>query len=464
VREGSETSQRILKFVAPDDAPHLYAFGPFVFDTQQRVLTREGVPVPLAPKTSELLLLLVLSHGRLVEKESLVAALWPDSFVEEGNLNQNVFVLRKALGEGNYIETVPRRGYRFTAEVRAVETVRPAHSDRRRLLGLAAVAIGTIAIAAAFTAWRTRTPSEDSAAAVAAREAYLKGRHHWNRRTVPDMRRAADYFRAAVENDPQFALAWAGLADTYNFLNEAPRARVAAQRALEIDDRIAPAHAALANVSIFHDFDPGAGERHLRRAIELDPKYATAHQWYAFALASRGRFDEALAQIEKARAIDPTSLTINTDVATILYYARRYDEAILQLRRTMELGPDFVQARQMLALAYARKGMLAEATPLASAPESDLELHVLRGDRDALRRLQELEKEPDARVRGVSDYGMARAFAVAGDGTRSVRSLERALAGREGDVLLVAVDPAFDPVRNDPAFRAFLARHRIGRS
>jgi DNA-binding winged helix-turn-helix (wHTH) protein/Tfp pilus assembly protein PilF len=465
VREGSETSQRILKFVGPDGTPHLCAFGPFVFDTQQRLLTREGAAVSLAPKTSELLLLLVRSHGRLVEKEALIAALWPDSFVEESNLNQNVFVLRKALGEGTYIETVPRRGYLFTAEVREVEAAgRPARtSPGWRRLGLAAVALATIAIAAAVTTYRARTSNGDSSRAVTAREAYLKGRHHWNRRTGPDMRKAADYFRTAVENDPQSALAWAGLADTYNFLNEAERARVAAQRALEIDDRIAPAHAALANVSMFHDLDAAAGERHLQRALAIDPSYATAHQWYAFALASQGRFDEALGQIEKARVIDPASPIINTDVATILYYARRYDEAILQLRRTMDLAPDFVQARQMLGLAYARKGMFAEAAALRSTPDADLELRVLRGDGEAIRRLQELEKEPDSRVRGVSDYGMARAFAGAGDSARTVRSLERAFAAREGDVLLVAFDPAFDAVRSDRAFRSFLTRHRLGR-
>jgi tetratricopeptide (TPR) repeat protein len=388
-----------------------------------------------------------------------VAALWPDSFVDENNLNQNVFVLRKALGEGPYIETVPRRGFRFTAEVREIETVpRPRTERRSRRFHYVAALIATLAVAAALTAFRLRTSPPATGQVSAAREAYLKGRHHWNRRTAADSATAAEYFRTAVESDPQFAEGWAGLADAYNFLNQAPRARIAAQRALELNERLAPAHAALGNVSMFHDFDAPAAERHLRRAIELDPSYATAHQWHAFALAAQGRLEEALVAIESARALEPTSLAINTDVATILYYARRYDDAILQLRRTMELEPHFAQSRHVLALVYARKGMhsqaLAEIAETAATSDQSIEFRLLAGHRDALRRLHELEREPDARVRGVSNYAMARAFAAAGDGASAVRSLKRAFSAREGDLLLLRVDPAFDGVRDEPALKA----------
>jgi DNA-binding winged helix-turn-helix (wHTH) protein/Tfp pilus assembly protein PilF len=472
VREGSESSQRVLKFVAPDELPYFYAFGPFLLDARQRRLMRDGAGVALAPKTTDLLLLLVQSHGRLLTKEALLATLWPDTFVEESNLVQNVFVLRKALGEGSYIETVPRRGYLFTAGVRelhetpdaerAEELPAPAVARRASIVRVGAVLVA--AAAAAFMGLHmfdaSRTLPARYVPSVQAQEAYLKGRYHWNRRTPADFGKATEYYRTAVESDPQFALAWAGLADAYNFLGDAPRAKVAARRALEIDESLAAAHAALANAAMFHDFDVLGAERELRRAIEIDPEYATAHHWYAFALVSQGRREEALAAIERARALDPTSPVINADVAAILYYARRYDEAILQLRRTIDLEPGFAQSHQLLALTYARKGMsresLAEATLAGMTSDQVLDLRTLAGERDAIARMHELEKEPDARVRGVSNYVLARAWAAAGDAQGAVRSLERARAAREADLLLLGVDPAFDGVRDDSSFRAFM--------
>jgi Tfp pilus assembly protein PilF len=327
-----------------------------------------------------------------------------------------------------------------------------------------AIVAGAVIIGSRMLQTPRATPAAITPSAVA-REAYLKGRHHWSRRTGPDFRKATEYYRTAVESDPQFALAWAGLADAYNFLGDAPRARVAAARALEIDDRLAPAHAALANVKLFHDFDPAAAERQLRRAIAIDPSYATAHHWQAFALVAQGKFDEAQRAIERARSLEPASLIVNADVAAILYYARRYDDAIVQLHRTIELEPGFVQSHQLLALAYARKGMHKEAAAaMARTPvtaDQRIDFRVLSGEAGAARRLRELDNEPDTRVRGVANAILARAFAAAGDAEGAARSLERAYAAREGDVVLVRVDPAFDAVRRAKPMQEFLARRGL---
>ena len=438
---------------------NFYAFGPFRFDPRDRVLSRDGAHVPLSPKAAELLLLFVQSSGRLLSKETLIASLWPETFVEESSLSQTVFLLRKALGEP-YIETVPRRGFRFTEPVREVESVRRTNGVATRV----AAALIAVAVTATLVFAVRREPvvfaGERLPADIApsAREAYLKGRHHWNRRTVPDFEKAVDYFRDATEREPRFALAWAGLADAYNFLGQAPRAEVAARRALEIDESCAPAWAALANVNLFHDFDWDGAERAFQRAIELDPNYATTHQWRAYSFLARRQFAQAKIEMAKARDLDPLSTIITTDVGTMHFFAGEYDEALVHFRRALELDPAFLQAQHSIAwthyfmhdyrraeeeFAQHDQGVLADAAILCARGET----------KRALDLLSAVEHSQDPR-RG-SDYSIAGAFALAGDHARALHWLARACDARDGQMTLIHVDPLLAGLRKDPAFAEF---------
>jgi Tfp pilus assembly protein PilF len=199
---------------------------------------------------------------------------------------------------------------------------------------------------------------------------YLKGRYFWNKRTPDGFRQAAEYFQQAIGQDPNYARAYAGLADTYGLMstwgqvpqNEfMPKARSAALRALEIDDTLAEAHTSLALVAENYDYDWQTADKEFRRAIQLDPDYATAHQWFAEYLSWQGRFDEALAESERARQLDPLSLIISTDHASILYFSRQYDRAIAQCRAVLDMDPNFSRVRAILVLAYVQSGRFAEA-------------------------------------------------------------------------------------------------------
>ena len=203
-----------------------------------------------------------------------------------------------------------------------------------------------------------------------AHELYLKGRYFWNKRTPEAVKKSLDYFGQAVKKDPDSALSYAGLADSYIILGtyeylppkEAyPKAEAAAQRALEIDPMLAEAHTSLGKIRIDFDWDASASEEEYKRAIQLNPNYATAHHWYADLLGWVGRRDGSLVEIERARQLDPLSLIINSDVGLSLSAAHRYDEAIRQFHRTLEIDPNFALAHSHLAHAYVRRGRLPEA-------------------------------------------------------------------------------------------------------
>jgi DNA-binding SARP family transcriptional activator len=203
--------------------------------------------------------------------------------------------------------------------------------------------------------------------------AYLKGRYYWNKRTDKDVRRGLEYFKQAIDRDPCYALAYAGLADSYIILGmfglsslspgEAfPKAKEAAVKALEIDDTLAEAHASLALALGQHDWDWANAEGEFKRAIELKPTYATAHHWYAFVyLTAMGRLEEAIAEESRAQELEPLSLIISTNLGTLLYLARRYDEATDQYRKAFELDANFTIAHWMLGLVYEQKSMFAES-------------------------------------------------------------------------------------------------------
>lgn len=199
---------------------------------------------------------------------------------------------------------------------------------------------------------------------------YLKGRYFWNKRTVEGFKKAVEYFRQATDSDPNYAPAYAGLADCYDLMSDYdvipskeafPRAEEASQKALKIDDSLAEAHTSLAYARYRYDWDWGGAEEEFKRAIALNPNYATAHHWYGEYLAMMGRFDDSLTEIRRAAELDPLSSIINADEGWFLYLARRPDEAIKQLRKTLEMDQNFAEAYFYLGEAYEQKGMFVEA-------------------------------------------------------------------------------------------------------
>ncbi len=314
---------------------------------------------------------------------------------------------------------------------------------------------------------------------VKAYDLYLKGRYFWNRRTEEGLRRGAEYFEQAIAVDPHYSIAYSGLADTYTLLGvysylspkqALPKARAAAERALETDDSLAEGHASLAHVKMVYDWDWPGALREFQRAIELNPRYATAHQWYALCLTALHRLPEATAEARRAQELDPLSLIINTDVGLLLYLQGQLDQAIEQFQKTLELNPDFFVAHFGLALAYEQKGNfrgavaeLETATTLSRRSTIMLATlghgYAVAGRRaDALRVLNELEGL--AKQRYVSPYGVATIYAGLGENDQAFRWLQRAYEDRSVWLIHLAlrVDPRLGNLRSDPRFIALLKK------
>jgi TolB-like protein/DNA-binding winged helix-turn-helix (wHTH) protein/Tfp pilus assembly protein PilF len=622
-----------------------FAFGPFIVDHESRVLFRDGQPIPLSPKAFDTLWLLIEAGGRLLTKEELMKALWPETFVLEANLSQTIFTIRKALGESaseqRYIATVPGRGYRFAAAVKEVsptelaspaaatsdgtdDAARPTSSRQRRwpngsalaaaalvagivsgfvwwtlaaapsrpsngrwmlavlpfenltgdagqeyfsdglteemitrlgrldpqrlgVIGRASVmrykgrtldldqigrelevgyvlegsvrrASGKVRIAAQLIqlkdqtqiwarqydrdqqdllaihaeiaqqiaegiqitlggprpAVRTLAPLSDQA--YEAYDLYLKGRYFWNKRTGESLRLAVDYFQRATEKDPGDARAYAGLADAYALLSGytgrpqtefMPQARSAALKAIELDETLPEAHTALALVLQKYDWDWQGAEQHFRRAIELDPNYATAHHWYAEQLSFCGRFEEALRESERAHRLDPLSLIIAADDGTILYYSRRYDRAIQEFRSVMEMEPSFPRAHNVLK-AYVQEGRYADALADLDAVGSVTDPLTwltyayiygrsgqMRQAHHALMRFQEF-----SRGQRIDPGLLAWAHIGMGNKDAAIASLEKAYSQHSDTMVTLRVEPAFDLLRSDPRFQDL--QRRVG--
>jgi TolB-like protein/DNA-binding winged helix-turn-helix (wHTH) protein/Tfp pilus assembly protein PilF len=312
-----------------------------------------------------------------------------------------------------------------------------------------------------------------------AQDAYLRGRYFWNQRTREGFAKARESFESAVAADPGFALAHAGLADTYGLIaiqgydlvppNEAmPRARQEAERALELDDSLAEPHASIAWVNFNYDWDFAAAEREFRRAIALNPGYATAHQWYANMLCILGRFDEASVEIGRALELDPLSRVINNEAGWPLGYLGKHEEAIAQYRRAMDLDPFYPTPHLATGLEYEDMGRYEDAIaeyrtferlngqgPTAGAYIAHAEAKSGRRD-EALRILHGLE-ETD-RTGYVSHYEYALVYAGLGNRDAMYAALDRALAERSDFLLYLGVDSAWREYRSDPRFTALLER------
>lgn len=314
-----------------------------------------------------------------------------------------------------------------------------------------------------------------SSASYEAYDLYLKGRYFWNKRTTQGFQQAIVCFQQAVAKDPNYAQAYAGLADSYALTSSynfgspkdlMPKARAAALRALQIDATLAEAHTSLALIAENYDWDWQTAGKEFQRAIELDPGYPTAHQWYAEDLAWQGRFDEAFAEMELARRLDPLSLSITTDHAATLYYSRQYDRAIEELQTVIDMDPNFPRAHAILALCYVQKRQFPEAvTSVENLRRIDpspgiwvLEAYVygLSGQRAEARRAFAKFEQLNGHVQLDPTTSLALATAGMGDKDKFFASLQKAFIGRSNSLTALKVDPVYDPFRGDPRFQALL--------
>jgi serine/threonine-protein kinase len=310
---------------------------------------------------------------------------------------------------------------------------------------------------------------------IEAHQLYLQGRYYLNKHDEKGLKQSIELFKQAIDLDPNYALAYVGLADAYYFLSNLylppkeamPRSQAAAMKALELEESLGEAHAALAVVKVFYDWDWAEGERAFKRALALNPGQASIHNLYGVFLVQMKRFEEAQVEMNRAHDLDPLSPYIHVGMAWPALFSRRYDEAIQQLRGIIALNPEFSNGYLNLAWAYAQKGMYEEAvTAFNKAKSLDNawftmaylgNTYAMAGKRDeALKALTELQER--AAREHVSGYGFALIYAGLGDADRAFAALQKAYEARDEVMLQLNVDPAIDGLRSDPRFADLLRR------
>lgn len=637
---------------------YTYEFGRFRLNSAERVLLRDGEPVSLTPKVFDILVVLVENGGRVVEKDDLMKRVWPNTFVEEGNLTQNISLLRKALGETpngvQFVETVPRRGYRFVGAVRVKNpelagvsdspmadskgalpanatvanqgltafsdpaqagalAINPSHTKRRTpgfVLIAAVVVIAIVGVVYLTGIGKAGGAAVDPIQSIAvlpfiddasdpdaeylndkiaeslinslsklpqlrvvprsvvagyrgrdldprqigkdlnvravvtgrmrrhgdvisiqadlidlenvaqlwgqhydhklsdvmlvqedisrdifenlrlklnveekkqleSYRLYLKGRNSWNKRTEDGLLQGIKFFEEAIEIDPNYAPAYAGLADCYNMLvvygmrqprEGFPKAKEAAIKALEIDEKLAEAHASLAFIKFRWDWDRAETEREFQQAIKLKPSYAPAHQWYSSFLVAVERFDEAIAEAKRTDELEPLSFVASSHLAWIYYLSGQSDRAIEQGKKILDLDPTSFPARRYLGLAYEQKGMYAEAinefqkgVKLSGSPLMLALLghaYAVSGKRSEARQvLTDLEQLQSQRY--VSPYTVAAIYAGLNDQEQAFKWLDKAVDERDIWLMNLKVDPVFTKLRQHRRFTDLLARIRL---
>src|SRR5438876_8371072 len=400
---------------------------------------------------------------------------------------ENLREIATQLGVANVLEgSVQRTADRVHVNVQLIKAASDTHlwaeAYDRKLTDIFAVESEIAAKIADALQARLTAPERDAIAAqptqnTEAHQLYLKGRYLWNRRTGENLKKALAYFQLATEKDPNYALAYVGVADAYSVMPAysagspqdcLPRARAAAQRALELDEMLAEAHASLA-YALFHYFEFAASTKEFERAIELNPNYATAHQWYARTnLLMTGQFDRAIAEMKRAVELDPVSPMFHAELGGVYMMARRYDEAIEQLRDTVEMDPEFYWAHRFLGLALELKGATAEAiaeyqkafelsddpTVLAFIAHAEANTGRQNEARAILAKLTEMSK-----TRYVSAYSFAVIHLALGEKDQALDWLEKDARERTAfEINFIKVDPFLDPLRGDPRFEALVSR------
>jgi TolB-like protein/Tfp pilus assembly protein PilF len=308
-------------------------------------------------------------------------------------------------------------------------------------------------------------------------ELYLKGRFFWNKRTEAGLRKGIEYFQKAIDQDPNYALAHAGLADSYivlanwGFASPAecyPKAKAAALKALEIDPRLAEAHTSLAYVTLLYEWNWTESEREFRQALAINPNYVSAHHFYSICLMSAGRHTEAQSEIKRAQELDPVSLIVGDVSGWIYYEGRQYDRAIAQYKRTLEIDPDYVPALIDLGISYLRIGDYHDA--LAQFEKARLlegdkvrvlsamaRAYALSGQRvPAVRILERLRKA--AKQEFIPPWELSLVYTALGDNKQAIEMLRKAADDHVGWVVLLGVEPALDSLRKQTEFQKLTKR------
>ena len=310
---------------------------------------------------------------------------------------------------------------------------------------------------------------------------YLKGRYHLNKRTEEGLQRAYEYFNQTMEKNPSYSLAYAGIADYYTLLgwfrylhpkDAFPKAKAAAEKALEMDETLAEAHTSLAWVKTNYDWDWLAAEREYRRAIELKPSYATAHQWYSNYLGAMGRHDESIAEAKQAQQLDPLSLYITFNLGNMFYLARQYDQAIEECQKTLEMDPNFIVAHIFLPLPYSQKGKYKEAMAALKKAKDFLgednprvitalgNIYALSGKKNKAKKvLDELHELSTQSY--VSPWGIALIYVALGENDEAFQWLKKAYNEREQWMKFVKIEPLFNTLHSDPMFTALLNKMNL---
>jgi TolB-like protein/Tfp pilus assembly protein PilF len=330
---------------------------------------------------------------------------------------------------------------------------------------------------AKLTGSEERAISAKPTADLEAHELYLKGRYLWNRRTGENLKKALTYFQQAAEKDPSYALAYTGIADSCALVpvygagapqDYYPRAKAAAQKALELDDMLGEAHTSLGNV-LFRYLELAESAQEFERGIELNPNYPTAHQWYGrLILLMTGQFDRAIAEVKRAVELDPISSIIHADLGTVYTFARRYDEAIEQFRNILELDPQFYWARRQLGVALELKGAPSDAIveyQKALKLSDDPRVLAFIGHAEASNGKQKearailVQLTEMVKTRYVSGYGFAVIHLALGEKDQALDWLEKDARERNGfEINFIKVDPYLDPLRGDPRFEALVSK------
>jgi TolB-like protein/tetratricopeptide (TPR) repeat protein len=308
---------------------------------------------------------------------------------------------------------------------------------------------------------------------------YLKGRYHWNRRTEDSLKKAITHFSQALAEDPRYAAAYSGLADSYSLLAHRgtspsgelmPKAKAAALKALAIDETLAEAHSSLGYVNLFFEWKWAEAERSFKRALELNPQYVPAHQWYAFALMAAGRANEALSHAQEAEKLDPLSPNVMRSVADMHYRMREYDRAIAKCREALDLEPHFTPAYSFMGRAYLQKRLFPEAIAAfeRSASLSDessiatamvAHAYALWGKQTHARKMLK-DLETRAAREYVDPYYVGLVYSGLGEQENALAWLERACSERSVWVASLPIDPRFDALKDHPRFKAMVARLR----
>ena len=395
-------------------------------------------------------------------------------------------IARELQVEGVVEGTVLRSGERVRISAQLIHAPTDTHlwadsyeRDLRNVLALQS----EVAQAIAREVQVKLTPQEEAHLAQAhpvdpeAYEAYLKGRYHWNKRSGEELPKAVRYFQQAIAKDPSYAAAYAGLADslssfgTWGFVppNEGcAKAKGFALRALEMDPGLAEAHVSLGWVTAWYDYDFMAAEREFERAIELNPRYTTAHYWFGFFLALMGRYEEGYTELIRAIRLDPLSSVIHWGLGMVYWFSRRYDQAIEQSEKSLELDASFVGAHVLLGWVYPYKSLhepaitsLRKAVQLSHGASQWVgslgEAYAAAGYRDEARKileqLQELSKQ-----RYVTPYVIGRIYAALNEKDEAFRWLETAYQERAAWMLFLKTDPRFDDLRSEPRFQDLMRR------